>query len=592
MLFPELPVNSVSRLNTTTFLGYDHNLIVQDGAWYDMKNMTGDDTPVMSVRGKRGIVTTLAQPCGLYAKEQLAWIDGNDLYFGGKKVDGVTLSTDAAMMPKQMVSMGAYLCIWPDKVYVNTVNLTDCGVMDASFTTTSTGTVSMCRGDGTDYDMSRIVLSTSAPENPSNNDMWIDTSGETHVLMQYSDYSGEWTQVATTYVKIQCEGIGQSFSRYDGVTIAGLEAVQEVSENVKGQLEKVQGTMLLYEAGQNYIVVAGLIEQTVEVKAGVTVKRSAPECDYICECNNRLWGCKYGMVNGKVLNEIYACKLGDFKNWNTFMGLSTDSYTVSVGSDGKFTGCATVAGSPVFFKENVLHKIGGMTPSTFSVSTISCRGVQEGCGQSLQTVNETLFYMSRSGVMTYDGSLPSSIANAMGGVRYYDAVAGAAREKYYISMRDGENKWSLFVFNTKTGMWHREDETHALAFAQKGDELYFIDADTKRLMAAFGTEGAMEEDVPWEVVSGVFGYSYEGQKYLSRYNIRMQMEKGAEVSLALEYDSSGRWENKGTVRGTTTRTFMIPVIPRRCDHMRIRLQGKGQVHIYGIARLYEEGGDG
>lgn len=591
MLLPELSSGNQSQLQTTVFLGYDHNPVIQEGAWYDMENMTGDQTPLLAVRQKRGKVATLTRGLGLYAKEQLAWIDGEDLYFGGKKVEGVSLSTAEAMLPKQMVSMGAYLVVWPDKVYVNTVNVTDCGKIDASYTTTTTATVSMCRGDGTDYDMSKITIGSSAPENPANNAMWIDTSDSTHILMQYSEYSGEWSQVATTYVKIEAEGIGENFSQYDGVTVSGVEATGEISEAVQAELDTLNNTVLLYEAGEDYIVVAGLIEKVVECKNGIKVARSAPDLDYITESNNRLWGCKYGMVDGAVVNEIYASKLGDLKNWSCFMGLSTDSYTVSVGSDGRFTGCATVAGSPVFFKEDCLHKISGTIPSSFSVQTSQCRGVQEGCGLSLQTVNETLFYMSRSGVMSYDGSLPSSVSDCLGGVRYYNAVAGATGDKYYISMEDSGGTWHLFCFSTKTGMWHREDNTHAIAFGRKGDELYYLD-NSGNIMAVNGTEGTKEDAVSWYVVGGMTGYDVAGQKYLSRYNIRMQLEQGAEVSLALEYDSNGKWVDKGKVKGTSTRTFMIPVIPRRCDHVRLRLSGKGMARIFSVARLYEEGGDG
>lgn len=591
MLLPELNSGNQSQLQTTVFLGYDHNPVIQDGAWYDMENMTGDQTPLLAVRQKRGKVATLTHGLGLYAKEQLAWIDGEDLNFGGKKVEGVSISTAEDMLPKQMVSMGAYLVVWPDKVYVNTVNVTDCGKIDASYTTTTTATVSMCRGDGTDYDMNKITIGSSAPENPANNAMWIDTSDSTHILMQYSEYSGEWSQVATTYVKIEAEGIGENFSQYDGVTVSGVEATGEISEAVQAELDTLNNTVLLYEAGDDYIVVAGLIEQVVECKSGIKVARSAPDLDYITESNNRLWGCKYGMVDGAVVNEIYASKLGDLKNWSCFMGLSTDSYTVSVGSDGRFTGCATVAGSPVFFKEDCLHKISGTMPSSFSVQTSQCRGVQEGCGLSLQTVNETLFYMSRAGVMSYDGSLPSSVSNCLGGVRYYNAVAGATGEKYYISMEDTSGTWHMFCFSTKTGMWHREDNTHAVAFGRKGDELYYLD-DGGNIMAVNGTEGTKEDAVSWYVVGGMTGYDVAGQKYLSRYNIRMQLEQGAEVSLALEYDSDGKWVDKGNVKGTSTRTFMIPVIPRRCDHVRLKLSGKGMARIFSIARLYEEGGDG
>ena len=56
------------------------------------------------------------------------------------------------------------------------------------------------------------------------------------------------------------------------------------------------------------------------------------------------------MTDGKAVNEIYASKLGDFKNWNCYAGRSTDSYVATRGSDGPFTGAADYLGSPLFFR--------------------------------------------------------------------------------------------------------------------------------------------------------------------------------------------------------------------------------------------------
>ena len=109
---------------------------------------------------------------------------------------------------------------------------------------------------------------------------------------------------------------------------------------------------IVYQAGEGYIVIAGIIAQHMSaLKEGtVRVKAEVPDLDYVCEANNRLWGCKYGMENGAVVNEIRASKLGNFRQWKNFMGLSTDSYTVSVGTDGPFTAAVSQRGYPVFFK--------------------------------------------------------------------------------------------------------------------------------------------------------------------------------------------------------------------------------------------------
>ena len=60
----------------------------------------------------------------------------------------------------------------------------------------------------------------------------------------------------------------------------------------------------------------------------------------------------------------------------------------------------------------------------------------------------------------------------------------------------------------------------------------------------------------------------------------------------IEYDSDGDWIEQGTyVGGDVVKTINIPVVPRRCDHMRLKLSGTGDVKIYSIARYFEGGSD-
>lgn len=47
----------------------------------------------------------------------------------------------------------------------------------------------------------------------------------------------------------------------------------------------------------------------------IELERKAPEMDFVIECGNRLWGCRYEVTDqSRLYNEIYASKLGDFKN--------------------------------------------------------------------------------------------------------------------------------------------------------------------------------------------------------------------------------------------------------------------------------------
>ena len=77
---------------------------------------------------------------------------------------------------------------------------------------------------------------------------------------------------------------------------------------------------------------------------GVKVERRVPDLEYLTECDNRVWGCSSSE------NVIYACKLGDPTNWFSYRGIAADSYAVTVGSDGPFTGAATCMGYALFLR--------------------------------------------------------------------------------------------------------------------------------------------------------------------------------------------------------------------------------------------------
>jgi hypothetical protein len=418
--------------------------------------------------------------------------------------------------------------------------------------------------------------------------------------------TGEWIEVATTFVKITGSAIGTGLKEYDVLEISGLEGVSGTSPKIEKQISDLNGSKIVYFCGDNYIVVAGLLSISQEELKSQTVRAdmTVPSLDFVCESNNRLWGCKYGLVSGQVVNEIKACKLGDFRNWNCYMGLSTDSYTASVGTDGPFTGAITQRGYPVFFKENCIHRVSGQTPGSFSVQTTIARGVQKGCWRSLKVVNENIYYKSRGDVMVYDGNMPSSVSTQLGDILYSDARAGVLGNKYYISMKDRNNNWRMFTFDTKYGTWYKEDSTKVLGFGTVDDELYYIDETNNTLVTVRGSMGTQEEDFDWAAEFGLVGVCYQqgssydspkrirNAKYLSMFKIRMYLEPGAYMKLWIKYDDNPLYELIGEKTGTDMRTFILPVIPKRCDHLRFKITGHGTVKIYDLSRIMEVGGDG
>lgn len=581
MKLPMLNELPTTREMIDVFGGYNHNLRIREGEFYEMKNLSSADYPVLSPRQKRGIYATPDKPTGLLAKDALCYVDGKNLVINNYPID-MGLTTDADSCPKTLISMGAYIIIMPDKKYINTTDYSDQGKIEATYEDGGPGALlhfEMCKLDGSYFYPS---IGNNAPTAPGDGDYWIDTSSTPYKLKQWSATKYEWVNIDTTYVRISFgSGKALPFEKGDSVTISGLTTFTDFN-----------GIKVIQDIGSNYIVIEGIMGESRYATDYITMTKQMPEMDFVIESGNRLWGCRYGLdLGGNFVNEIYASKLGDFKNWQSFQGISTDSYVASLGADGQFTGAITHLGYPVFFRENCMHKVYGNYPANYQVQTTTCRGVQKGCSRSLAIVNEILYYKSRAAVCAYDGSLPTEISSALGDEVYSNAVAGSLGNKYYISMSDANEAWHLFVYDTQRGMWHREDDTQAVDFCNCRGDLYYIDHADNQIKTVKGTGVLETSPVTWEAVTGVIGTDSPDKKYISRLDVRMLLTVGTRVYVYIEYDSCGQWEHTFTMTGTRLQSFAVPIRPRRCDHLRLKIIGNGEAKIYSICKTIEQGSD-
>jgi hypothetical protein len=314
--------------------------------------------------------------------------------------------------------------------------------------------------------------------------------------------------------------------------------------------------------------------------------------DFVIESNNRLWGCRFGKnLNGDFVNEIYASKLGDFKSWECFHGTSIDSYIASVGADGAFTGAVSYLGKPLFFKQDCLYTVYGSYPAQYQIQLTECRGVQQDCHNSLAVVDGTLYYKALGGVCAYNGSLPVEIGSALGevGKRYNKAYSGSYRHKYYIGMADG-----LFVYDAEKGMWHKEEDCGSeFCYCSKTDQLYCIGSGKVTSIIGDATTETLEneKDIHWFAETGVLGCDSPDKKYISKISIRFSVDLGTRIRVFAEYDSSGAWEQLAIFTGTRLGAFTLPFKPRRCDHLRLKIEGYGAAKIYSISKTMEYGGE-
>ena len=317
----------------------------------------------------------------------------------------------------------------------------------------------------------------------------------------------------------------------------------------------------------------------------LTLARELPELDFICASENRLWGCS------NATRTVYASALGDPCNFNTFEGLSTDSYAAAVGSAGDFTGCCRMAGTVLFWKENRLHKVLGSYPEEYEITEYALEGVRAGSHRSMVIVNDALYYLGTHGVYAYGGGTPLLISRVFGNRHFTDGVAGSDGERYYLSVLEGTTS-HLLVYDIARGIWLREDATRCTAFARLGAKLYFCDSSGDLWLADGGAE---DPDLAWTAVFAPLYETTEGRKRYRKLLLRLETPKDKSVRADCRFDEKEPWRPLGTVTGRRnfperdTVTLRVPIA--RTDAVQIRLQGSGVSAVKNVRREFSVGSD-
>lgn len=613
MYFQPVMENNNTRNMIDTWLGYNHSLRVNNGEFYDVENMTADSFPVIKTRNIRANLIEAEKNLRgtLYTDGSIAYLDGFVFHYGDEKIDlyklvmeidhKITPETDyvetqsepTVWTEQTLMRFGTYVLIFPMGVYVeiDDVHIKSAGTIADKYTVAEgkTITYNLCDIDGGDYD--RLTVSNTAPTSPKTGDYWLNTTKGFEGLNLY--YKDSWQSVATTYIRISIPdaNLKEYFSEGD-IVYFNSNLVPAINKGVA--LQKVE---------DDYVVVIGMLNEqiTENTSPGWTLilNRKIPKLDYVCQSSNRVWGCRYGYdEDGKLLNEIYCSKLGDFKNWYAYQGLSTDSYSVSVGTPGRWTGCISYQGSPTFFKENMVYRLYGSYPAEFSMTEKEIRGVQSGSDKSLAILGEQLYYKSPAGIMVYDGSMPVMISQNLGPEAYYfDGVAGVNGSKYYIEMTDEKFVHYLFVYDSQTGIWTKESSMIVKRFAYSTDGKLFAMTD-KNIFGLGMEDNALyskkkigEEYVSWKLETGDFGYEYPDFKYISRLTLRAYLDHYAEIQVEISYDDRP-FEPCGTLRGNDSlQTQTLAINPFRCDHFRLRLKGHNEVRIYSLTMTLDTGSE-
>lgn len=344
---------------------------------------------------------------------------------------------------------------------------------------------------------------------------------------------------------------------------------------------KNNATLVVHEVTADTLVFQADRFETGGESNTVHFEREIPDFLCACESANRLWGADQE-------GTIWASALGDPLTFYAYEGLSTDSFAVAVGTDGAFTGCSAYSSNVLFFKEGVLHKVMGAAPSEYRVYDYTIPGVQAGSEKSLVTINETLYYKGTDGVYAFTGATPTLITENFGTRRFVEASAGTDGSGYYISMRDAATEtWGLYVYDTKTGIWLQEDDTHVVDFAVADGAMHFLGADG--VISKVVEEGG-DEPFSWQAEFFPLDDTTYGKRGYGKLWLRLELEQGAWVKAELREDD-GPWRHAGTWSGGRRQSVTAHLFPGRCESFRVRLSGWGRCLVKGMVREFDVGSE-
>ena len=605
--------DKIKKTAQVAFGGLRHSLSCSDGELYDMKNLTCKEYPIMQPRDKRwaeniGLHNTYAAQA-IYADNGTMLTvykttTGNENYYLSSTSWVYQAFLGLKKKNWRFIRFGESVVLLPEKWRIK-MGLEISGYAGDPVTLPKL----------TEDDVGKLYVTLGQQPSKYPVYRWTGTKWEyQEELIEQLEYTLEVTGVKLTDGTIYGEKATANTLTFTGISsMDGYPAVGDGVE-ITGLTEApgndkiaIIRELQISTSGNGKLVFSdncfkmplgsdGNPKTEVEISGTVTLKRTMPDLDGIFEHENRLWGWK-----GKT---IYASKLGDPANWNVFEGLSTDAWALETMRKGEITGGVSYGGYPTFFREDSMIRIYGATAEAFQTSEIEMPGVKTGERDSIAIAGGMLLYLSRDGMMIYAGEYPQAQDSVFGTEEIKDALACSDGVRYYARLTVAGEK-AIYRYDSKHRLWMKEDDPGVIGMTYDQGTVYALlehsivpeQYENRAIIDLIGS-GGIEGITPTEESGSVESFAEFGdftggslnRKAMSKMQLRMGLEAGATVTIKIRYDG-GSWETLWTLTQGIKRSVQIPILPRRCDYYRIRIEGTGMWRLYAMAREQYEGSE-
>lgn len=494
-----------------------------------------------------------------YRNGTLVYTTADGIYLDGKGT--LTAIEGLSAGDKTLVNIGAYIVILPDWSLINTAD--------------TENPVTMAKGAVLTGNLLEYNQNQTKPTVSIYKLFYVDAP--TTEVTASGLAVGDSVKLSWTYGKrkmskqLTINNIGIESYTGSGMTSIGFDT------------SDMPNTMWFYTEGR------AMDQFRVPRITGATIQRVMPDLDYVVEYNNRLWGC------ASKNHEIYCSKLGEPLVWGAYSGISTDSWAATVGTDGDFTGACVFNGCVLFFKEDCVHSVYGTKASNFTVTTYTVRGVQKGSAKSLCISEGLLYYKAPEGIFTFNGSASSRFDGKLCVDRDSRTACGTADDRYIVmAMSDG----TVFYYDKLHSVWYNRTLPNVISMHNFSGSLYAITKDSNKAMQKVmlttdvGMSGRMAETA-FEAITGELcrgelastnSYTRKAMHTVIK-KLTMSIEEwhqqgvsSVQFTVSVQYDG-GDWQTVYSYDGTAEEAdnnvvTLIPIIPMRCQRLRIKISGK------------------
>lgn len=547
-------------IDINTFAGLNRLEKCERNEFADMLNMSSDRYPCLApAKSWKAAVSGMTNIRGVIAPKyadgeitKFTGVAGDAFYYEGEKKD---IETDGKVIPDGDVC----LVDFNGRIVICVCDGDASSMLYYDYTATGDGTVKNMEKGVYDTTFSYTLYSKGDPEKDIYITNYIECSSVTwseHFKQGDSVFLEGFTNDENNTVSLD--------SKYQNVEVDRAISciVEKIDEKYPHRLY-----VQLYNRDGNRLVF------TKETATGVSVYTKIPTMNWVCVHNNRLWGTN---PNGEY---VYASKLGDPFNFNTFMGLANDSYYAEIGTPGGFVGIVSYRDNLVAFKREYIHHIYGDKPSNFSIpkqlSDCGCIDIR-----SAVQIGTALYFLGYGGFYAYVGGQPELISRKLDR-RYSKAVGATDGQKYIVCAKSGDGDETL-VFDTNYGTWHRESYVDAVGSLRWHDGLYIADDTTVYKY------GAGEPEL-WGCTSVVINENTFDNKGMNELWIRAKIEDGAYIDVFANEESGDFIPHKRlTERGI--KDYCVPVRYINGEYYQYKLVGHGRAVIYDIEYKDSVGG--